>query len=70
MKIATLGSATQRETAGSSRMGLYAHQDFKSKVDTTLLVIDSGMPLEMIKEKIKRRDAIHSYFESRKERRR
>lgn len=53
-----------------SYMGLYAHQDFKSKVDRTLLVIDSGMPLEMIKEKIKRRDAIHSYFESRKERRR
>lgn len=53
-----------------SYKGFYANQDFKSKVDTTLLVIDSGMPLEMIKEKIKRRDAIHSYFESRKERRR
>lgn len=53
-----------------SYIGLYAHQDFKSKVDTLLLVIDSGMPLEIIKEKIKRRDAIHSYFESRKERRR
>lgn len=53
-----------------SYIGLYANQDFKSKVDTTLLVIDSGMPLEMIKEKIKRRDAVHSYFESRKERRR
>lgn len=50
--------------------GWYADQEFKSKVDTVLLVIDSGMPLEMIKEKIKRRDAIHSYFESRKERRR
>ena len=52
-----------------SYKGFYANQDFKSKVDTTLLVIDSGMPLEMIKEKIKRRDAIHSYFENRKERR-
>lgn len=53
-----------------SYKGFYANQDFKSRVDTTLLVIDSGMPLEMIKEKIKRRDAIHNYFESRKERRR
>lgn len=49
--------------------GLYSNRDFTSKVDTILLVIDSGMPLEVIKEKIKRRDAIHSYFESRKERR-
>lgn len=50
--------------------GWYADQEFKSKVDTVLLIIDSGMPLEMIKEKIKRRDNIRSYFESRKERRR
>jgi hypothetical protein len=61
-------SDSERNCWQFSYMGLYAHQDFKSKVDTTLLVIDSGMPLEMIKEKIKMRDAIHSYFESRKER--
>lgn len=53
-----------------SYKGFYANQDFKSKVDTILHVLDSGMPLEMIKEKIKRRDAIRSYFESRKERER
>lgn len=52
-----------------SYKGFYANQDFKSKVDTILLVLDSGMPLEMIKEKIKRRHAIHNYFESRKDRR-
>ena len=53
-----------------SYKGFYANQDFKSKVDTILLVLDSGMPLEMIKEKIKRRDDIHNYFESRKRKRR
>lgn len=53
-----------------SYKGFYANQDFKSKVDTILFILDSGMPLEVIKEKIKRRNTIHSYFESRKERRR
>ena len=53
-----------------SYIGFYADQEFKSKVDTILLVLDSGMPLEMIKGKIKKRDDIHAYFESRKPRRR
>lgn len=42
--------------------GWYTDQEFKSKVDELILVIDSGMPLEMVKLKIKKRDQIRGYF--------